>query len=244
LKKSSVASVPDSTEPRVASKQGERSERSRQLILDAALELFSHRGYGATSVQDIAEKANVSKGNVYHHFSDKETIFRNLLDTYFQMLSNPDLPFNRALASGTFPENLEALGQGARAMVTDYRQYIALIYVDVVEFEAAHVRKFYEEMASRFERFLEAHDMEEPLRERLVEGLSPTSAVILATRIFLNYFTVEVLFGVRDHFGHGTDAAIHEISRILRHGMLKRESSPSAKRSSRRVAADSDLQRR
>ena len=217
-----------STDPRGSGRQGERSERSRQVILDAALELFSHRGYGATSVQDIAAKANVSKGNVYHHFPDKETIFRNLLDTYFQLLSDPELPFNRALASGTFPENLEALGLGARSMVTDYRQYIALIYVDVVEFEAAHVRKFYEEMAFRFEHFLKAHDMEAPLRERLAEGLSPTSAVILATRIFLNYFTVEVLFGVRDHFGEGTDAAILQISRVLRDGMLKKDDSTPA----------------
>src|SRR5919199_26130 len=78
--------------------QYERSEKSRQQILEAALELFSHRGYGATSVRDIAEAAGLSKGNVYHHFPDKETIFRALLDQYFQTMSRPDFPFNRALA--------------------------------------------------------------------------------------------------------------------------------------------------
>jgi len=60
--------------------QEERSERSRTQILESALKLFSHRGYGATSVRDIAEDAGLSKGNVYHHFSDKETIFRALLE--------------------------------------------------------------------------------------------------------------------------------------------------------------------
>jgi AcrR family transcriptional regulator len=201
--------------------QEQRSQRSRQQILDAALKLFSHRGYGATSVQDIAEAAKVSKGNVYHHFPDKETIFRSLLDKYFQLLSQPDFPFNRALASDTFPENLEALGYAARDMVHDYREYVALIYVDVVEFDAAHVRKFYEEMASRFAAFLKSHGMEDAVREKLADGLAPTSAVILATRIFLNYFTVEVLFGVKDHFGKSTDQVIEEITRILRHGMLR-----------------------
>jgi AcrR family transcriptional regulator len=201
--------------------QEERSERSRTQILEAALKLFSHRGYGATSVRDIAEAANVSKGNVYHHFPDKETIFRALLDQYFQAMSTPEFPFNRALASGTFPDSLEDLGRAARETVTDYRQYVALIYVDVVEFDGTHVRKFYAEMAKRFEQFMKTHGLEDKLRERLQEGLSPISAVMLATRIFYNYFSIEIIFGVKDHFGKGTDEVVHEISRILRHGMLR-----------------------
>jgi len=191
------------------------------LILESALKLFSHRGYGSTSVQDIAADAGLSKGNVYHHFPDKETIFRSLLDRYFLLMSQPQFPFNRALSEGTFPENLENLGLAARDMVREYREYVALIYVDVVEFEGAHVRQFYEDMAVRFDAFFKKHGMEEELQSKLANGLSPISAVMLATRIFMNYFSVEILFGVKDHFGMGTEDAISEISRILRHGMLK-----------------------
>ena len=203
--------------------QEERSEKSRGQILDAALKLFSHKGYGATSVRDIAEEAGVSKGNVYHHFPDKEAIFRALLDRYFQAMSTPEFPFNRALATGTFPENLELLGHAARETVREYREYVALIYVDVVEFDGSHVRKFYEEMAQRFEKFMDAHQMKDSISGKLQDGLSPVSAVILATRIFYNYFSVEILFGVRDHFGKKTDEVIGEIAEILRHGMLKSE---------------------
>jgi len=201
--------------------QEERSERSRTQILDAALKLFSHRGYGATSVRDIAEAAGVSKGNVYHHFPDKETIFRALLDQYFSAMSRPDFPFNQVLASGTFPDNLEALGIAARETVAQYREQVALIYVDVVEFDGSHIRKFYEDMASRFDTFLKAYGLEDQLRSKLRDGLSPISAVMLATRIFFNYFSVEILFGVKDHFGKSTDEVVGEISRILRNGMLK-----------------------
>jgi AcrR family transcriptional regulator len=204
--------------------QEERSERSRELILGAALKLFSHRGYGATSVRDIAEEAELSKGNVYHHFPDKETIFRALLDQYFQAMSDPEHPFIHALAHGTFPENLEQLGRATRESVEKYRAYVALIYVDVVEFDGAHIRKFYSEMSERFERFLKANDMDAPIRAKLSPGLSPTSAVMLATRIFFNYFSIEIIFGVKDHFGKSTDETIGEISRILRHGMLKEKS--------------------
>jgi len=201
--------------------QEERSEKSKQLILDAALKLFSHKGYGATSVRDIAEEAELSKGNVYHHFPDKEAIFRALIDRYFEAMSQPDFPFNRALAEGSFPENLETLGHSIRDVIRDYREYIALIYVDVVEFDGTHVRKFYENMAERFDAFMKATGMEKELAEKLKDGLSPVSAVMLSTRIFYNYFTVEILFGVKDHFGMETDAAVREISRILRHGMLR-----------------------
>ena len=201
--------------------QLERSERSRKQILDAALKLFSHRGYGATSVNDIAEKAGLSKGNVYHHFADKETIFRALIDRYFEAIGEPDFPFNRALTTGTFPENLEVIGLAASEIVRDFREYVALIYVDVVEFDGVHIRKFYEEMAGRFDAFIKARGMEGDLREKLQEGLSPTSAMMLATRIFFNYFSIEIIFGVKDHFGKSTDEVVREISRILRHGMLR-----------------------
>ncbi|MFP5245339.1 MAG: TetR/AcrR family transcriptional regulator [Thermoanaerobaculia bacterium] len=201
--------------------QEERSEKSRQQILDAALKLFSHRGYGATSVRDIAEAAELSKGNVYHHFPDKEAIFRALIDRYFEAMSQPDFPFNRVLASGSFPDNLEDIGHAIREIIRDYREYVALIYVDVVEFDGTHVRKFYANMAERFDSFMKATGMEQELEPKLAEGLSPVSAVMLATRIFYNYFTVEILFGVKDHFGKETDAAVKEISRILCHGMLR-----------------------
>ena len=203
--------------------QVERSEKSRSQILDSALKLFSHKGYGATSVRDIAEEAGLSKGNVYHHFPDKEAIFRALIDRYFEAMSQPEFPFNRALAAGSFPENLEAIGHAIREIVRDYREYVALIYVDVVEFDGTHVRKFYQNMADRFDSFMKATGMEKELQRKLANGLSPVSAVMLATRIFYNYFTVEILFGVKDHFGKETDQAVVEISRILRHGMLRDE---------------------
>jgi AcrR family transcriptional regulator len=154
--------------------QNDRSERSRALILDTALKLFAHRGYGATSVRDIAEEAGLSKGNVYHHFEDKESIFRALLDRYFDAMSQPDFPFLRALASGTFPDNLEEIGRAARETVKDYRDYVALIYVDVVEFDGSHIRKFYAEMAKRFDAFIKRQGMEEACARNCATASRPS----------------------------------------------------------------------
>src|SRR5438876_10771880 len=112
-----------------------KSEHSRRQVLDAALHLFSHQGYRATTMREIADAAGVSTGNVYHHFSDKETIFRTLLDEFWAVTESRRYPLMRALAAGSFPDNLEQLGCAARDSVREYRRYIALIYVDVIEFD-------------------------------------------------------------------------------------------------------------
>jgi TetR/AcrR family transcriptional regulator, acrAB operon repressor len=200
--------------------QEERSQRSRTQILNAALKLFSHQGYRATSIRDIAEAAGVSTGNVYHHFADKEAMFHELLNQYWTAIESAQFPFNQALAAG-FPDDLEAVGRGARESVQQWRHHVALIYVDVVEFEGKHIRKFYTDMAHRFEAFLSRNREQLGLDQKLRPGVSPVSAVMLASRVFLHYFSIEILFGVPNHFGHSTDQVIAEVADMLRYGMLR-----------------------
>jgi AcrR family transcriptional regulator len=51
---------------------------SKERILAAALALFGERGYMATSIDDIAGRAGLTKGAVYYYFRDKEDIARDL----------------------------------------------------------------------------------------------------------------------------------------------------------------------
>lgn len=55
-------------------------QKTRDLILFTALQLFSERGYFATSVHDIRRSANLSIGSIYHHFDSKESIARAIYD--------------------------------------------------------------------------------------------------------------------------------------------------------------------
>jgi AcrR family transcriptional regulator len=57
-----------------------QAEETRQVILDAALALFLGRGYGATSVADIAERAGVALATVYASVGAKPVLLRLLLD--------------------------------------------------------------------------------------------------------------------------------------------------------------------
>jgi AcrR family transcriptional regulator len=60
--------------------QRERSEATIARLLEAARELFVHDGYEATSLEDIAAAAEVTKGAVYHHFSSKQALFRDVYE--------------------------------------------------------------------------------------------------------------------------------------------------------------------
>jgi AcrR family transcriptional regulator len=202
----------------------EKSERSRRAVLDAALQLFSHQGFQATSVRDIADRAGVSTGNLYHHFPDKEAIFHTLIDEYGALVDSRRFPFTRVFneSQQTFPENIEELGFAARDSVRQYRQYMALVYVDVIEFEGTHIRKFYGDMADRFTHWFEQHGDLDRVKARLRPEVSPTSALLLVARLFFNYFSLEILFGVTEPFGKESTEVVKEIADILRNGICER----------------------
>lgn len=197
----------------------QKSERSRQHILDAALHLFAHHGYRATSVREIAEAAGASIGNVYHHFADKETIFRTLLDDYTGIAESRRFPFVRAMSSGIFPDNLEELGAAARESVRQFRDYMALVYVDVIEFDGTHIRRFYGEMPRRVSSLLERTGAADDVRRRLRPGVSPVAALLLASRLFFSYFSLEILFNVPEPFGKDSAETLREICDLLRNGI-------------------------
>lgn len=51
----------------------------RERILDVAGRLFAERGYGGTSVRDIAEQLGISNPSIYHHFGSKAELLEELL---------------------------------------------------------------------------------------------------------------------------------------------------------------------
>lgn len=60
-------------------KRKEQKESRRQEIIYAALELFVSKGYAATKVTDIAERANMSTGLMFHYFESKERLYEELI---------------------------------------------------------------------------------------------------------------------------------------------------------------------
>ena len=203
------------------SQETTRSGVSVGKVLDAGLRLFSSQGFGATSMRQIATESGLSVGNLYHHFANKEEIFQRLIDQYWEKVLDPSLRLNHIFAKADFPDDLEEMAKAVEEVVDRFAPYILLIYVDVIEFHGEHIRSFYEGMAGRFEA-----TYGERLRKRQEAGefgdVDPMVAVMVATRWFFYFYTVERCFGASAHFGMSNEKAVEEFVRLFRYGLLPR----------------------
>lgn len=57
-----------------------RVQRTRKLLQDALISMMIEKGYDATTVQDIVDRANVGRATFYAHFADKETLLYSRLE--------------------------------------------------------------------------------------------------------------------------------------------------------------------
>lgn len=108
----------------------EQSRSRRERILDAAFHAFATRGYRDTAVDDIAGAAETSKGGVYFHFPNKESIFRELMATTADKLI---ARVERAVAQETEPvARAEAALHAVLATFAGHRTMARLLFLDTV----------------------------------------------------------------------------------------------------------------
>ena len=85
----------------------ERSEASRGALLAAARGLFLERSYPLTGTPEIVAAAGLTRGALYHHFTDKRALFRAVVEAEsaavaeeIEQASTPDLSPSEALLTG------------------------------------------------------------------------------------------------------------------------------------------------
>jgi AcrR family transcriptional regulator len=75
------------TDTRSGSHETRAPRDTRTEILDVAAEMFSERGYEATSLREIAERLGITKAALYYHFRSKEDIMRALVEPMGEVLT-------------------------------------------------------------------------------------------------------------------------------------------------------------
>ncbi|HJS19647.1 MAG TPA: TetR/AcrR family transcriptional regulator [Anaerolineales bacterium] len=113
-----------------------KGEATRFAIEHAAISLFLEQGYHATSMRQIADRAQLALGGIYNHFSSKEEIFKAIIVD--QHPYKKILPLILA-AEGETAE--EFFGNAFRIVIDELGrqpEFINLMFIELVEFKGKH----------------------------------------------------------------------------------------------------------
>ncbi len=95
----------------VKNKKAQQGEATRHALLAAACKLFGEHGYAATSIDDVAHAANVTKGAFYHHYAGKQELFAGVYEQVKREVSE------RVAAAFLEPDPWVDLCAGCQAML-------------------------------------------------------------------------------------------------------------------------------
>jgi AcrR family transcriptional regulator len=129
------------------SKRERQREERRSQILDAALTVFSQKGYHATNVSDVAAQAGVSQGTIYWYFESKEDLFQAALLSAFMDIGEESLgsvamcttAAEKLLALAESMEGLAEVAEGLFMLFLGYwsssdrREESAQIWIDLLK---------------------------------------------------------------------------------------------------------------
>jgi len=142
-----------------------RSARKRRAILTAATTLFLRDGYLATSMDEIAALALVSKQTVYKQFTDKESLFREIVTGIVDEASDP-----------VFAEVASLRDSGA--LETDLRDLARRLLARVIQPRVLQLRRLVISEANRFPELGRLFYERGP--GRTIAGLAATFASLAA----------------------------------------------------------------
>lgn len=122
-----------------------KGETTRLAIEDAAIELFMRQGYHATSMRQIAERADLALGGIYNHFASKEDIFAAIIvdkHPYRKVL-----PIVLAAKGETVEEFFRNATKFVIAELSSNPEYMHLLLIEIVEFKGVHGKLMLREIA-------------------------------------------------------------------------------------------------
>jgi len=154
-------------------KEQERSQTRRERILDAAVAVFTRKGYRDAGMEDIAGEAETSKGGLYFHFPSKQALFLRLLERTSTLLID-----RTEAAIADEPDPIACAETALHVVLQTFASHRGLTRLFLVEAMGAGP-EFHATMLDIHTRFtaLIAHHLDEAVRQG---GIPPLDADLAA----------------------------------------------------------------
>jgi len=138
-------------------KREKRAEHNRKKLLNAAMAVFSRKGFHKATIDEICRRANLGKGTVYQYFDNKKELFLGIVDSFAA-----DLGKSVESAVGAITDDLKRL----ETAITAYVQFHAAhrsFYRLLVHEESSFAKEIHQRF--RTEYFSHLRILEDILRE-------------------------------------------------------------------------------
>jgi len=122
-----------------ASQRKRHAKPTRERILDAAMELFSAKGFHDTKLDEIVAEASTSKGSIYFHFPNKEKLFIALVDQFADLIERRAQEAIAGEAEGI--RRVQAALEAVLETFSKYRRPAKLLLVQAVGLGTVFERK-------------------------------------------------------------------------------------------------------
>ena len=193
----------------------EEAEQTRHDLLAAALAVFSRKGFEATTLNEIATQAEVTRGAIYHHFGSKE-------DLYLALMDDASAQGNKAIqqaieTGGTFLQIVNRIIVNTLSLLEDdvrFRQTMALSLThDIIP-----------EMRQR--RYQDAEQLIAGISEAFKMGITqgelyPDLNPATAARALIGYQNGLALLWLSNRDAFSIKAHAADLSKIFLHGIAR-----------------------
>jgi AcrR family transcriptional regulator len=170
------------------------ADKRRQQIVEAAVELFSRKGFRGTRTREIAEAAGISEAMIYRHFATKRELYSAIIEA---KSATEELLASAATAAQEKDDAgvLRAVGLKMIEQTVREPSLMRLLLFSALEgHELSEI--FFESRVKRLHQFLSRY-----IRRRIKEGRFRSIDALVAARGFIgmivHYLLIHELFGVK-----------------------------------------------
>lgn len=189
----------------MSTRRAERQEWQRRYIQERAMNVFAASGYHGTTMEQVAEAAEVSKGTLYNYFSSKEDLFASLIeqgiDGLFRMVDEV------VAAGGSIQEMTQRLVLHFFEFFESGLGMHRILLSETDRFGTSHQKTLRELMKSRRQAFIErvANLIQIGQQRGVVRPGDPVRAASVVINILFSEIMLDAMRGQDAHYSEGAE---------------------------------------